>query len=43
MGERLANNSELLFTDCFIPNENLVGEAQKGMATLGSFMPSSNF
>jgi len=42
MGERLANNSELFFTDCFIPDENLVGEVNQGMKTLGAFMPSSN-
>ena len=33
MGERLANNSELIFTDCFIPDENLVGEVQIGRAS----------
>lgn len=42
MGERLANNSELIFTDCFIPDANLVGEAHRGLKTLGAFMPSSN-
>ncbi|MBT7361962.1 MAG: acyl-CoA/acyl-ACP dehydrogenase, partial [Rhodospirillaceae bacterium] len=42
MGERLANNSELFFTDCFIPDENLVGEPNQAMKTLGAFMPSSN-
>ena len=42
MGERLANNSELFFTDCFIPDENLVGEANMGFKTLGEFVPSSN-
>jgi len=42
MGERLANNSELIFTDCFIPDENLVGEPNQAMKTLGAFMPSSN-
>lgn len=42
MGERLANNSELIFTDCFIGEENLVGELNGGMKTLGAFMPSSN-
>ena len=26
MGERLANNAELIFQDCFFPEENLVGE-----------------
>lgn len=42
MGERLANNSELIFTDCFIPDENLIGEPHQAMRTLGAFMPSSN-
>jgi len=42
MGERLANNSELIFTDCFIPDENLVGAPNEAMKTLGAFMPSSN-
>jgi alkylation response protein AidB-like acyl-CoA dehydrogenase len=42
MGESLANNSELFFTDCFIPDENLVGEANMGFKTLGEFFPSSN-
>ena len=42
MGERLANNSELFFTDCFIPDENLVGQVNTGMKTLGEFFPASN-
>ena len=42
MGERLANNSELIFTDCFIPDENLVGPVDQGMKALGAFLPSSN-
>ena len=42
MGERLANNAELIFQDCFIPEENLVGEAGKGFGVLARFFPSSN-
>jgi alkylation response protein AidB-like acyl-CoA dehydrogenase len=42
MGERLANNSELFFTDCFIPDRDLVGEINTGMKTLGEFFPASN-
>jgi alkylation response protein AidB-like acyl-CoA dehydrogenase len=42
MGERLANNSELIFTDCFIPDANLVGGVDQGLKTLAAFMPSSN-
>ncbi len=42
MGEKLANNSELFFEDCFVPDEHLVGEANMGFRTLGQFFPSSN-
>ena len=42
MGERLANNSELIFQDFFIPEENLVGEAGKGHSVLSEFFPQSN-
>jgi alkylation response protein AidB-like acyl-CoA dehydrogenase len=42
MGERLANNSELVFQDCFIPDENVVGEVGKGFEVLGNFFPQSN-
>ncbi len=42
MGERLANNSELLFTDCFIPDENVVGEVNQGHIIRRTFGPSSN-
>lgn len=42
MGERLANNSELFFEDCFIPDENLVGQVNNGLKTLGEFFPQSN-
>jgi alkylation response protein AidB-like acyl-CoA dehydrogenase len=42
MGERLANNSELLFTDCFIPDENVVGEVHEGHIVRRTFGPSSN-
>ena len=42
MGERLANNSELFFTDCFIPDENVVGEPHQGAAVKRVFGPSSN-
>jgi alkylation response protein AidB-like acyl-CoA dehydrogenase len=30
MGERLANNAELLFDDCFVPDENVLGEVGRG-------------
>jgi alkylation response protein AidB-like acyl-CoA dehydrogenase len=42
MGERLANNAELIFQDCVFPEENLVGEIGKGFEVLARFFPSSN-
>lgn len=42
MGERLANNAELLFEDCFVPDENVLGEVGRGFDVLGKFFPASN-
>jgi alkylation response protein AidB-like acyl-CoA dehydrogenase len=42
MGERLANNAELIFQDCFLPDANVVGEAGKGFGVLAEFFPQSN-
>jgi alkylation response protein AidB-like acyl-CoA dehydrogenase len=42
MGERLANNAEMIFQDCFIPDENVVGKIGDGFGELGKFMPWSN-
>lgn len=42
MGERLANNAELIFEDCFIPDENVVGEIGNGFDVLVKFFPQSN-
>ncbi|MDA1090589.1 MAG: acyl-CoA/acyl-ACP dehydrogenase [Proteobacteria bacterium] len=42
MGERLANNAELIFTDCFIADENVVGTVGKGFQVLAQFFPQSN-
>jgi alkylation response protein AidB-like acyl-CoA dehydrogenase len=42
MGERLANNAELIFQDCFLPDENVVGVVGKGFGVLGEFFPQSN-
>ena len=42
MGERLANNAELVFQDCFIPDGNVVGTAGKGFDVLREFFPQSN-
>ncbi|MBM3357052.1 MAG: acyl-CoA dehydrogenase [Betaproteobacteria bacterium] len=42
MGERLANNAELVFRDCFIPDENVVGGIGRGFGVLAEFFPQSN-
>jgi alkylation response protein AidB-like acyl-CoA dehydrogenase len=42
MGERLANNAELIFKDCFVPDEDVVGEAGNGFQVLVDFFPASN-
>ncbi|MGI9260223.1 MAG: acyl-CoA dehydrogenase family protein [Gammaproteobacteria bacterium] len=42
MGERLANNAELIFKDCFVPDEDVVGEAGNGFQVLIDFFPASN-
>lgn len=42
MGERTANNAELIFQDCFVPDANVVGEVGKGFPLLQKFFPSSN-
>ncbi len=42
MGERLANNGDLIFTDCFIPDENVVGKVGNGFNVLAEFSPQSN-
>lgn len=42
MGERLANNAELLFEDCFVPDENVLGEVGRGFEILARFFPASN-
>jgi alkylation response protein AidB-like acyl-CoA dehydrogenase len=42
MGERLANNAELVFQDCFLPDANVVGEPGRGFGVLGEFFPQSN-
>ncbi len=42
MGERLANNAELVFQDCFIPDENVVGLVDKGSNVFAEFMAQSN-
>jgi alkylation response protein AidB-like acyl-CoA dehydrogenase len=42
MGERLANNAELIFQDCFIPDENVVGDVNKAYKLIVDFFPMSN-
>ena len=42
MGERLVNNSELFLDDCYVPEENVLGEVGKGFEVLVRFFPASN-
>src|SRR5688572_9494561 len=42
MGERLANNAELVFQDCFVPDANVVGMPGRGFEVLREFFPQSN-
>ncbi len=42
LGERLANNAEVIFRDCFVPEENLLGEVGGGFRIQQTFFPASN-
>lgn len=42
LGERLANNAELLFDDCFVPDSDVVGEVNAGFGVQSRFFPASN-
>ena len=42
MGERLANNAELIFDDCFVPDEDVLGEVDRGFEVISQFFPASN-
>jgi len=42
MGERLANNAELVFQDCLVPDENVVGQVDQGSNVFAEFSPQSN-
>ena len=42
MGERLVNNAELFFEDCFVADENVLGEVGRGFQVLARFFPASN-
>jgi alkylation response protein AidB-like acyl-CoA dehydrogenase len=39
MGERLANNAELVFDNCFVPDANVIGVPGEGFQVLGRFFP----
>ncbi len=42
MGERLANNAELVFDNCFVPDANVIGTPGDGFQVLAQFFPQSN-
>ena len=42
MGERLVNNAELFFDDCFVPDSDVLGEVDEGFQVLAKFFPASN-
>jgi alkylation response protein AidB-like acyl-CoA dehydrogenase len=42
MGERLANNAELVFTDCFVPDADILGDVDRGFDVISQFFPASN-
>jgi alkylation response protein AidB-like acyl-CoA dehydrogenase len=42
MGERLVNNAELIFRDCVIPDNQVLGEVGNGFEMLRVFFPASN-
>jgi len=42
MGERLANNAELIFENCFVPDQNVVGTVGRGFNVMAEFFPQSN-
>jgi acyl-CoA dehydrogenase len=42
LGERLANNAELVFQDCFVPATNVVGEPHGGYDVQTRFFAASN-
>jgi alkylation response protein AidB-like acyl-CoA dehydrogenase len=42
MGERLANNAELLFDDVFVPDEDVLGEVGQGFSLLSRFFRASS-
>jgi alkylation response protein AidB-like acyl-CoA dehydrogenase len=42
MGERLANNAELIFDSCFVPDEDVLGAVNRGFDVISQFFPASN-
>ncbi len=42
MGERLVNNAELIFRECFVPDENVLCDVGQGFEVLVQFFPASN-
>jgi alkylation response protein AidB-like acyl-CoA dehydrogenase len=42
MGERLANNAELILDSCFVPDENVLGDVHRGFDVISQFFPASN-
>lgn len=42
LGERLANNAEVIYRDVFVPDENVLGEVNGGYAIQRQFFPASN-
>lgn len=42
MGERLANNAELIFEDCVVPDEDILGTVDRGFDVISEFFPASN-
>jgi alkylation response protein AidB-like acyl-CoA dehydrogenase len=42
MGERLANNAELIFDSCFVPDEDVLGSVNRGFDVISQFFPASN-
>ena len=42
MGERLANNAELIFNDCVVPDEDVLGVVDRGFDVISQFFPASN-
>lgn len=42
LGERLVNNSQLVFRDCFIPDADVLGEPNRAFPILATLLPCSN-